>query len=72
MGNDQEVWLRAKQESTMRSARLEHAILQTIMNYTAGEKLSNEEVQMALLQSSVSWQHKIIRERIRKGEMDCE
>lgn len=60
---DDEVELR--RESSMRSSRLEHAILQTIINHTAGEKLTKEEVLMALLNTAVSWQHKVIREKIR-------
>ncbi len=64
--------IQKKQESGNKSARLENALLQTIINHS--EILMKEEVIMALLNTATYWQHKIIREKLRsqKGEMDCE
>ena len=56
----------ARRESSMRSARLEAVLLQTILNYVASEKLLKEEVIMALLNATKYWQHKLIREKLRR------
>ncbi len=64
--------IQEKQDSGNKSARLENALLQTIINHP--EILMKEEVIMALLNTATYWQHKIIREKLRRrrGEMDCE
>jgi hypothetical protein len=49
-----------RREATMQTARLEHAILQTVINYIAEEPLPRELVVMALINVSGYWQKKII------------
>jgi hypothetical protein len=44
----------------MATARLEHAILQTVINYNAEHHLSREQIVMALINVAGYWQKKII------------
>lgn len=44
----------------MATARLEHAILQTVINYNAEEHLSREQIVMALINVAGYWQKKVI------------
>lgn len=57
---------KARRESTMATARLEHAILQTVINYVAEENLSREQIVMALINVAGYWQKKIITAALAK------
>lgn len=49
-----------RRESTMQTARLEHAILQTVINHVAEEHLTREQIVMALINVAGYWTKKII------------
>lgn len=56
----------ARREITMSTARLEHAILQTVINYIAEEHLPREQIIMALINVSGYWQKKVLLAAITK------
>jgi hypothetical protein len=56
----------ARRASSMETARLEHAILQTVINYTAENHLSREQIVMALINVAGYWQKKIILSALSK------
>lgn len=49
-----------RRQSTMATARLEHAILQAVINHVAEEHLTQQQIVMALINVSAYWQKKII------------
>ena len=49
-----------RRESTMATSRLEHAILQTVINHVAEEHLSREQIVMALINVAGYWTKKMI------------
>lgn len=53
-----------KHESEMRSSRLSHAILQTIINHAAANSVTKQEIVMALIDTTGYWQKKIIRDTL--------
>ena len=55
-----------RRKSTMETARLEHAILQTVINHIAEHRLSRPQVVMALINVAGYWQKKIILTDITK------
>lgn len=50
----------------MAVARLEHALLQTVINHTAEEHLSRGQIVMALINVSGYWQKKILLTAVSK------
>lgn len=56
----------ARRESNMAVSRLEHAILQTVINHIAEEHLSREQIVMALINVSGYWQKKILLAAVSK------
>lgn len=50
----------ARREASMDTARLEHAILQTVINHVAEHHLTREQIIMALINVTGYWQKKII------------
>jgi hypothetical protein len=56
----------ARRESNMATARLEHALLQTIINHVAEEHLTREQIVMALINVSGYWQKKILLAAVSK------
>lgn len=60
----------ARRESTMATARLEHSILQNVINYTAEEHLSREEIVLALINVAGYWQKKLVLAELIKRESD--
>jgi hypothetical protein len=57
----------ARRESKMATARLEHAILQTVINYTANEEhLTREQIVMALVNVAGYWTQKTITSNLAK------
>lgn len=56
----------ARRESTMATARLEHAILQTVINHVAENHLSREQIVMALINVAGYWQKKVILSALTK------
>lgn len=50
----------ARHDANMAVSRLEHALLQTVINHVAEEQLSREQIVMALINVSGYWQKKII------------
>ena len=61
-------WLtKARQESNMATARLEHDILQTIMNHILTESpLSTQEITHAVLNVSLHFQKRIMHDNLIK------
>lgn len=49
-----------RRQSTMETSRLEHAILQAVINHVAEEHLSREQIVMALINVAGYWTKKII------------
>jgi Glu-tRNA(Gln) amidotransferase subunit E-like FAD-binding protein len=49
-----------RRDSTMQTARLEHAILQTVINHVSEEHLTREQIVMALINVAGYWTKKII------------
>lgn len=56
----------ARRESTMTTARLEHAILQTVINYNSEHHLTREQIVMALINVAGYWQKKILLSALTK------
>lgn len=56
----------ARRESNMAVARLEHTILQAIINHVAEENLSREQIVMALINVGGYWQKKILLAAVSK------
>lgn len=56
----------ARRETTMSTARLEHAILQAVINYNAEHNLSREQIVMALINVAGYWQKKVITTMLSK------
>lgn len=54
----------------MATSRLEHAILQTVINHVAEEQLSREQIVMALINVSSYWQKKIILAAVTEKLLD--
>lgn len=50
----------ARHESNMAVSRLEHALLQTVINHVSEEHLSREQIVMALINVGGYWQKKIL------------
>ena len=50
----------ARRESTMKTSRLEHAILQAVIEFNQKEQPSREQIVMALINVAGYWQKKII------------
>ena len=61
---------RMRREANMETARLEHAILQAVINYIAENPLPREQVVMALINVSGYWQQKIITAALTKARME--
>lgn len=49
-----------RRDATMQTSRLEHAILQAVINHIAEEHLTREQIVMALINVTGYWQKKII------------
>lgn len=63
----------ARRESKMATARLEYAILQTVINHTANEEhLTREQVVMALVNVAGYWTQKIITSNLAKKIREME
>lgn len=56
----------ARRDSNMATARLEHALLQTVINHVQEEHLSREQIVMALINVSGYWQKKILLTAVSK------
>lgn len=56
----------ARRDSSMATSRLEHALLQTVINHTAENKLSRAEIILALINVAGYWQKKVILADIHK------
>jgi hypothetical protein len=49
-----------RRDSTMETSRLEHAILQAVINHIAEHPLTREQIVLALINVATYWQKKII------------
>ncbi len=66
MNPDTHKIVEARRETNMATSRLEHALLQTIINYVAEEHLPKEQIIMALINVSGYWQKKVLLATITK------
>ena len=53
-----------RHQSEMRSARLHHAVLQTVINHAAENDISTEEIVMGLINVAGYWQTKAVRDKL--------
>jgi hypothetical protein len=58
--------IQARRSSNMKTARLEHAILQTVIDHVAEHHLSRAQIVMALVNVAAYWQKKVILSAISK------
>lgn len=56
-----------RRKSSMETARLEHAILQCVIDYVAEEHLTREQIVLALINVTSYWQKKVILSAITKS-----
>lgn len=59
-----------RRELTMETSRLEHAILQAVIEYLGEHPLSREQVVMALINVSGYWQKKAVLSKVQKRLRD--
>ena len=59
-----------RHKSNMEVARLEHALLQTVINHVAEEHLTRSQIVMALLNVAAYWQRKIINDALSRKVLD--
>lgn len=62
--------IEARRQAKMQTSRLEHAILQAIIDFSQKEQPSREQIVMALINVAGYWQTKMVNTYLRKKQQE--